>query len=383
MKWLAALVCLAACGSESRTQEPEPPPQRRVIEPPTGAVKLLAPHSITAEGVGPYKLRKLVAPLLDRSQSGPLNLRFEIPNVLHSGLARTEQGGLLIGSELPATNSTTITFLAVISAHVGTLSSGLRVGSTVEEVKKAGLAPGDVDRAVDPRLLIPAVATNARLVIDRKRVAAIALAGEPREPRELKDDCARPPSTDKGVGMCMTTGEVIEIDGDDLIIRQPDQEKPLARTVIPNLQYAVPLRNPADGRDELIAIVRSDSGDQTSKTWLMVLFRHETGQLRRVDTTPLYQLSSQQARWIGAELKDLDLYLEFAGRGETIEVAGFLTSTRGGEIRDVVAISPITVARKHHKPATPEAVDAGVPDSGDPDRQSAGSGERSAGSGTR
>ncbi len=376
---LIGLVCAACgCGSDSRETQPEPAPKRRVIEPPSGAVKMLAPHPITAEGVGPYKLRKAVAPLLDRSQGGPLNLRFEIPNVLHTGLARTEQGGLLIGSELPAGSGTTITFLAVISAKVGTLSSGLRVGSTTDEVLKAGLAAGDAERAYDPRLSIPAVAPNARLVIDRKRVAAIVLAGEAREPRDSRDDCARPASTETAFGACMTTGELIEIDGDDLIIRLPDQEKPFARTPVPNLMFAVPLRNAADGRDELVAIARSE--DSATRTWMMVAFRFENGQLKRaVDPTPLYQLSSTQTRWIGAELKDLDLYLDLTSRGDAIEVGGLLTATRGGEIHDVVPISPVLVARKHHKPATPEATDAGVPDAELPN----GPGERSQGSRAR
>jgi len=366
VKRLLILLC-AACSSDARDPQPEAPPQRRVIEPPTGAVKLLAPHSITAEGVGPYKLRKLVAPLLDRSQSGPANVRFEIPSVLHRGIARTEQGGLLIGSELPAGSGTTISFLAVISAKVGTLSSGLRVGSTRDDVIKAGIVTADVERAYDPRLLVPAAAPNARLVIDHERVAAIVLAGEPRElPRDAKDDCVRPASTENAVGACMTTGELIETDGDYLVIKLPDQEKPLARTYsLPNLQYVVPIRNAADGHDELVAIAHAS--DANARSWMMVVYRFEAGPKgydlkRAVEPTRLYELASTQTRWIGADLKDLDLYLELTSQGETIEVGGLLTITRNSEIHDVVTISPVTVPRKHHKPTTPEAVDGGVPD---------------------
>lgn len=361
-RWL--VIAAVSCGSDSRTPPPEPLPQRRVIEAPTNTMTMLAPFPITAEGVGPYKLKKLVAPLLDR-QSGPLNLRFEVANVLKSGLARTEEGGLLIGSDLPASSGTTISFLAVIGAKVGTLASGLRVGSTRDEVIKAGVVTGDVDRALDPRLVVPAGATNARIVIDDKKVAAIVLAGEPREP--VRDaDCTRPANTETAFGMCMITGELVERDGDDLILRSADQEKVLARTLVPGLVWAGPLRNAAEGRDELIAIWRAEtrSDELTTRTWNIIGFRYENGQLRRtaVDATPLYQLSATHARWIGAELKDLDLYLELKSQPETIEVGGLLTTTRNGRIHDAVVISPVTVARKHSKTATPEAVDAGIPD---------------------
>jgi len=374
VKRLLWIALAGACGSDSHTPQPEPLPQRRVIEAPTNTMTMLAPYPITAEGVGPYKLRKPVAPLLDRAQSGPLNLRFEVPNVLHSGLARTEEGGLLIGSELPAGSGTTVTFLAVIGSKVGTLASGLRVGSTRSEVVKAGLAPVDVERAADPRLVVPAGATNARIVIDDNKVAAIVLAGEPRETAR-ETDCTRPPSTETAFGMCMITGELVERDGDDLIVRTADQEKVLARTMVPGLVFAAAVRNVADGRDELIAIWRS--GTEEVRTWNIVGFRYETGQLRRtaVDPTPLYQLSTTHTRWIGAELKDLDLYLELKSQGEAIEVGGLLTTTRGGRIHDVVMISPVTVPRKHHKPVVPEA-DAGVPDA-DP---GPGSSDRSHGS---
>jgi hypothetical protein len=315
---------------------------------------------------------------LDRAQSGPLNLRFEVPGVLHSGLARTEEGGLLIGSELPAGSGTTITFLAVIAAKVGTLSSGLRVGSTMDEVTKAGIITGDLERAYDPRLVVPAGATNARMVIDdKKRVAAILLAGEPREP--VRDsECARPESTETAFGACLINGELIERDGDDLIVRIPGVEKP-ARTVVPGLVFAAPLRN-SEGKDDLVAIASRPptDGDQM-RSWMIVAFRVEGGQLKRaVDPTPLYQLTTTHTRWIGAELKDLDLYLELVNRGESIEVGGLLTTTRAGQLHDVVVLSPVTVARKHHKPATPEAIDAGVPDA-----EPTGSADRSHGSAAR
>lgn len=380
MNRLVVIAVVSACGSDSRTPQPEPLPQRRVIEAPTTAMTMLAPFPITSEGVGPYKLRKPLAPLLDRAQSGPLNLRFEVPNVLHggyilhSGLARTEEGGLLIGSELPAGSGTTVTFLAVIGSKVGTLASGLRVGSTKPEILKAGIVTDDVERAMDPRLLVPVSATNARIVLDDKKAAAIVLAGEPRE--AVRDSsCARPASTESAFGTCLGSGELVERDGDELVVRlaTQTQEKP-ARISVPGLVFAAPLRNSVDGRDELVAIFRSGS-DDAPRTWALYLFRMEGGQLKRADLAPLYQLSTTHARWLGAELKDFELYLELKSGAEAIEVGGLLTTTRDGQIHDVVMISPVSVARKRSKPVTPE-LDAGVPDA----EPGTGSSDRSHGS---
>ncbi len=381
MNRLIVIAVVSACGSDSRTPPPEPLPQRRVIEAPTNAMTMLAPYPITSEGVGPYKLRKPLAPLLDRAQSGPLNLRFEVPNVLHggyvlhSGLARTEEGGLLIGSELPAGSGTTVTFLAVIGAKVGTLASGLRVGSTKDEIVKAGIVTEDVERASDPRLVVPLGATNVRIVLGDNKAAAIVLAGEPRV--AVRDsDCARPASTEIAFGACLGSGELVERDGDKLVVRIASQmqEKP-ARIPVPGLLFAAPLRNAVEGRDELVAIIRSGSDDAPSRTWALVLFRMEGGQLKRADMAPLYQLSTTHARWLGAELKDFELYLELKSGAEAIEVGGLLTTTRNGQIHDVVMISPVSVARKRSKPATPD-IDAGVPDAD----TGAGSSDRSHGS---
>ena len=63
-------------------------------------------------------------------------------------------------------------------------------------------------------------------------------------------------------------------------------------------------------------------------------------------------------RWIGAELRDVELYLELASK-DSIEVGGLLTTRPNGKLRDVVVISPVVIARGHGKSATSEPGDAG------------------------
>ena len=40
----------------------------------------------------------------------------------------------------------------------------------------------------------------------------------------------------------------------------------------------------------------------------------------------VYQLSNANARWIGADLHDVELYLELTGRPDGIDVGGLLTT---------------------------------------------------------
>jgi hypothetical protein len=134
----------------------------------------------------------------------------------------------------------------------------------------------------------------------------------------------------------------------------------------PGLVFATPLRG-ADGRDELVVITRTD--EPTLRTWWITAFHFEgTRLVRTVDATQLYQLSNANARWIGADLHDVDLYLELTSRPDGIDVGGLLTTPgatkpAGGapaKIRDVVVISPASVNRRRGKPTAGEASDAGV-----------------------
>jgi hypothetical protein len=181
-------------------------------------------------------------------------------------------------------------------------------------------------------------------------------------------DCPRPAATERAVGSCLTgTGELIETSGtggDEVVIRTADGERTLAAPPkFPGLVFAAPLRNAAEGRDELVVVTRTD--EAARRSWWIAAYRLEgTRLVRTVDAAQVYQLSSANARWIGSDLHDVELYLELTSRVDGIEVGGLLathSASRGKRIADVVVISPAQVARHRGKTAAAEASDAGSP----------------------
>ena len=369
------LLALVACSDRDRSEKTqataEQPRQRRVIEPPVGVVRALPPHAIRATGVGPYKLGEKLSDLLDQLPSGPRVALFEVPDLLHRSLIRAEDNAVLIGGE----PQSTATSVSVVGAEVARTESGIHVGS-----KRAELAPAlgpmfeAPDRAHDPRMVIPAGLKNARFLIDNDRVSSITIVTETAPvPAAPASDCTRPPSTDKAVGSCMTTtGELIEVGENEITLRAPGTEKVIGPIRVPNVIFAVPLRM-ADGKDELVAVARTDEAQLRS--WSLVAFRIEAGKLvKTIDPRVLYQVSSSNARWIGAEVSEVDLYLELWSRADSIEVGGLLTTRpNGGATRDVVVISTVSVAHKRSKPATVEPGSAETPDAGAPVRDGSAS----------
>lgn len=363
---LALLALVVGCGG-GHPDNPVPDPQeqrpRRIIEPPSGTVRPLPPHAIRAEGVGPYKLGEKLDQTLEQLPSGPRVATLDIPSVVHRSLVRAEDDAVLIGAAEP---TGTASFVAVITGEVARTEGGIRVGSTRAEIVKAlGPVVAEPDRARDPRMLQLAQLKNLRVVLDGEVAAAmVVLTPEAAHaaPPEAALPCTRPAGTDKLFGACTgasATGELVGIDGDDLAVRPTEGEHPPVAVHVPGLVFAAPIRNPVDGRDELVAIGRTD--DASQRTWTASAYRFEAGHLvRTIDPQPIYQLSAANARWIGAELDHVDLYLELASRADGLEVGGLLTTRVGTKIRDVVTISTINVARRHGKPPV-ETPDAGVP----------------------
>ena len=360
---VAGIVGGAACGNRRRENREVPHDAqrvRRVIEPSTDPVGPLPPYSIKADGVGPYKLGEKLSDLLERLVSGPRIALFEIPGVVHRNVIRAEDDTILIGGE----QAGTALFVAVVGSDVAR-TAGIHVGSTREELV-AALGPpiDDPARAHDPRLLVPSSLPNLQVVLDGDRVAAIVVTSATPPPRPSAE-CPRPEPTEKAIGACMTgAGELIQVDGDQVSIRSADGERTLATPPkFPGLRFAAPLRG-VDGRDELVVVTRTD--EAAARSWLVHAFRFEGARLvRTIDTAVLYQLSTTNARWIGAaDVRDVDLYLELTGRPDGVEVGGLLTTlvtTRGAtKIRDVVVISPVQVPRRRGKSAPADASDAGV-----------------------
>jgi hypothetical protein len=357
---LAALLLAAvACRShEAPVAESKVERQKRVIEPPAGKVRPLPPHAIRADGIGPYKLGASLADVLDQLPSGPRIATFDIPGVVHRSILRGEDDAILIGGEPQGRAS----FVAVVGGEVARTESGLHVGSTRDELVRALGAPlEEPDRAHDPRVVIPSGMRDARVVLDNDRVAAIVVMAAPPARDRLLDGCSRPDGDDKRFGICLSpAGELVSRDGDELTIRFAETDKVLGKPFkIPGLVWARPVRN-AEGRDDLVAIALTD--DAQVRTWTLVAFRLEGQTLVRADPSPVYVLTSSNARWIGTELKDLDLYLEVQSRPDAYEVGGLLTTRTGDRLRDIVVISPVPVPRHRVKPGPTEGQDAGASD---------------------
>jgi len=363
VKLLVALLALAACsdhGPPSVKRDVEH--SRRVIEPPTRGVRALPPHGIRADGVGPYRIGASLAELLDQLPSGPRIVQFNVPGVAHTDLLRAEDDAILIGGE-PQGKAT---FVAVVRDEIARTDSKppLHVGSTREEVAQAlGNAAEEPDRARDPRIFVPASMRNLMVVITNDRVAALVVGAdhEATPAAAGSADCQRPaPDPDKphSFGACMSGGgELVSYEAGELTVVAKDGHIASAR--VPGLVFAAALRS--DGHDELVAIARTD--EPTARVWSLVAFRLEGGiKLVKFLDTPVYTLTASSARWIGADLHDLDLYLELTSHPDSIEVGGLLTTLDGDKIRDIIVISPVPVARHRTKAPPPEAQDAGTSD---------------------
>ena len=326
---LLVMVALAACSERDRdAPRVEPERQHRVIEPPSGPVRPLPPHAIRADGVGPYRLGAALDELVGELPSGPRIETIDIPGVAQRSILRGEDDAIVIGGEPRGKAS----FVAVIGSDIARTESGVHVGSTRDELVRALGAPiDDPERPHDPRLVVPSELRNARVLLDDDRDRVIAIA--------IVDEAARavpPPDP---------------TDHDDRV-PAAETERTLAR--IPGLVFHAAL-----GHDELIAVWRTDEPQQ--RTWALRTFRADGAHwAAAMDAYPLYQLSAQTARWNGADLRDLDLYLDLHVRPDSIEVGGLLTRRIGAKLHDVVVISTVQVPRRRAKSAPPEAPDAGL-----------------------
>lgn len=364
MRLLVIAALLASACDRDRVDSPParaPQPPRRIIEPPTtGAVRQLPPHAIRTDGVGPYKLGDKVASLLQQLPSGPRIMRFEIPGVVRTSVIRAEDDdAIVIGGE----TSSTVTFVAVVggSEIARTEKSNIHVGSSVSELETAlGPLIDDPDRARDPRMVIPSQQRNLRVIVDDERIAALVVTADTTSPRTIPEAvCERPAvvreSANHQFPACLTqAGELVEIDGNEVVVRSASGENRIASVRIPNLVFAEPLRQLGEGRDEIVAITSLE--DAQERTWSITAYRLEgTRLVRTLDSEQVYEVTNARTRWIGAELRDVHLYLELTSQPDGIEVGGLLTTQPGSKIRDVAVISPVRVGRKTGKSTSSDA----------------------------
>ncbi len=396
---LIAAVVLASGGCSERDQpavkrDSERP--RRVIEPPSRGVRALPPHAIRPDGVGPYKLGAPAAEILDQLPSGPRIRQFAIPGIVNRDMLRGEDDAILIGAE-PQGKAM---FVAVVRGEIARTEAGIQVGSTREQLAVAlGPPLEEAERARDPRLVVPTKPDNAHVVLDGDRISAIVLtpavermkdpappqdsrdakyakdAKDPKDPKDPKDHkehkehkdhkehCTRPTGdrTQQTVGACLTAaGELVRIGAEDISVLVRDSDKIMSTARVPGIVFAAPLRVPGEGRDDIVAVVKTDSAQEA--TWSLIVFRMIDGKLLRlVEPSLLYQVTAAHARWVGSELRDLDLLLELTARPDAIEASGFLTTRVGAQIRDIVVISTSSVPRRRSKAAPVEPPGPGAP----------------------
>jgi hypothetical protein len=356
---LAVVALLASCREHER---PAPVLDRerpkRVIEPTAGKVRPLPPHAIRADGIGPYKLGVSLEELAHQLPSGPRIATLDIPGVVRSSVL--EDSSILIGGDRGRAS-----FVAVVAGDIARTESGVHVGSSREELERVLGAPvRDLDRAHDPRLVQPTGLPQARVILDDDTVGAIVVLADGATPdKPASDGCVRPERSERDrFGTCLSAAtEVVSTEGDAIVVHVADGDRVLDRMHVPGLVFVAPLRPPGEQRDELVAIARTD--EPSARSWNLYVVHLEGGKLVRTGDPdhPLYQLTTSAARWIGAELKDLDLYLELAAGPDAIAVTGLLSYTRIGErLRDLVVITPAQVARRHAKPVPLETTDAGT-----------------------
>jgi hypothetical protein len=351
---LLAVVWLAACRARDEPQLEDTERRSRVVEPPAKTVRALPPHAVRADGVGPYKLGASLAELNDLLPSGPHIAQIDITNVLRVSVLRAEDGAILIGGEPQGKAA----FVSVVGAQVARTESGIHVGSTREELVQALGAPiVDLDHARDPRVIVPAQMPELRAVLDRDRVIGLVVAPASKD-KPSADGCARPAIEAAGsdatrlrFGACMSgTGDVVALEGDEVSVRTQD-DRLLASVQVHGAAFAAPLRAP-DGRDEVYVVSVVD--EAAARTWSVAGYRLDGARLvRAIEPQAVYQLTTANARWIGADLHDVYLFLDIAGRGDGIEVGGLLTTrvTANGSasLRDLLVLAPLQVPRLHRK----------------------------------
>jgi hypothetical protein len=365
VKLLVAVLALAACGDRERphAQSETAKQAPRVLDPAPQNVRALPPHAIRADGVGPYKLGLTLEHLGTQIPSGGRNAQVEIENVVHLSVLHAEEDAILIGGE-PLGRAT---FVAVVGPQIARTESGVQVGSTRDELTRALGAPVvDPDRTRDPRIVIPSNLRELRAVMIGDRVAGLVISASDTPTKA--EGCVRPaPADDKKIGACVTGApDFASLENDELVVRTADTDKVVAKVPMPNAVFVGPIRA-ADGRDELIAIVRVEDVAETEKSWWLVAFRWDGAHLVRTlerDRWPLYQLTATNARWIGSTLADLDLALEVQNRGDTFEVGGLLTRRSGDKLRDLLLLSPVQVPRKRSKFVAPDVPASGSSDAG-------------------
>jgi hypothetical protein len=380
--WRTSLVALAVlAGCSDRRSQPasvpdDGPPPRRVIEHPRSAVYSLPPHRIRTDGMGPYILGQALATVLYTVPSGPGVEVLDIPGVVRLSVIRVEDRRMVVGGDPVATS-----FVSVLAPEVARTEAGIEVGSArAALIRELGEPVVDPVRVTDPRVVAVAPLPGVRFVVERDRVTA-ALVATPA-PHPAAGSGATPPtasvpacSVDRSAEAasalrtalggdaaridCLTATEAVAaVDDEVVVITAGDNGKTPKRLFslrVPGLVFAG--ASHASGKDEIVGVTLR-RGDKQA-VWSVITARWEAGRVTKTFDEPAYELTEQNASWLGVKLEDLELMLEVEARTDMLVASGVLLSRAGAEIRLAAPLVPISLARRRRAVPDPGATGVG------------------------
>lgn len=311
-------------------------------------------------------LGESLATQLDELPSGPRLTLLDIPGVVHYNLIRAEQGSVLVGGDPLGPTA----YVAVVAADVARTASGLAVGATRSQVEtNVHLIGREPTLARDPRISLPVGTPGMRLIFDGDNVlrGVVVLRSTTSEPAVPPTQPAGDPNKNLGprnganertLGAgpslcvsragataskttepeCPATSDTVRISGEDVVVRASDSARPPVAVRFRGLVWTAVLE--IEQRENLVVISRQDTASK--KTWMLSVLRVDQGKLLRLLDQPLYVVTSENARWIGAELSGVDLMLEVAAQGDSLHVGGLLITANGSRIRDLAPLLPLT-----------------------------------------
>jgi len=368
------VLCLlaAACSDHSGTATPGDAGRvRRVFKKPATSVRAVPPHAIRSEGVGPYLLGASLKDVLALSDRGPRVMLLELDGVLEYSEVEAEGGRMEVGVE----RGIGVSYVSVLDDEIARTEKGAGVGTTVSELTKAlGSELAPANRLRDPRLKVYTALPNARFVVEDGQVVAVTVGLEGRPPpprtapapRPIEPVVAEPPPRARcGADLLREHEDAVLaaarlgddataaygcLDDDQPLLAVQDRDHLVVVTGAPGklrrmrvepqpddpIVFAGSVDTSGDGMDELIAVTQSRSDSEL--VYRVEVYRSEGGRFSRSSSHDVYRITATSARWIGAELSQIDLLLDIEAGDETLVVGGLYIKRKGGA---VVSAAPL------------------------------------------
>jgi hypothetical protein len=367
---------------------------RRPASPPS-PVRAYPPHAIRDDGVGPYLLGQNMQDALRELPEGPHLELLEVGRYANWRVARAEQGAIIIGAD--ARNQ--VAFVSVLAAEVARTQAGVGVGATGAELRAAlgEAAPEDAAGVVRGRQVfsfaaLPAVhfLTSAMPGVrpEEAKVVAVVVSrpaaeAEPVSPR--RPSCAAPPAAtwDEILAAarvkpaanevepplasgCISAAapEAVLVAGGELVVvaGEPGRLRRVAALPIVAADLLGVVDLDADGREEIVTAVQRE---RDREHFVEVrLFRWEAGKLAEVLLPRPFSIDEGAAAAAGVRPGEIDLVVELRAVRSGLEVAGFYTARRNGQLTEVAPLTPVVLKVDPRRGASAGAAEkaAGAPD---------------------